>query len=54
MEGLDERTREILRLRFEQFEIGERVGRSQMLTAHPGSPSRGAFGLGGEPGGATE
>jgi DNA-directed RNA polymerase specialized sigma24 family protein len=34
MDGLDERTREILRLRFEQdltrSEIGERVGRSQM------------------------
>ena len=34
MDGLDERTREILRLRFEQdltqSEIGERVGLSQM------------------------
>ena len=34
MDGLDERTREILRLRFEQdltqAEIGERVGLSQM------------------------
>ena len=34
MQGLDERTREILRLRFEQdliqFEIAERVGVSQM------------------------